>query len=113
MGLARSIVKSNQSIPRDPSRTARLRGGFALVDLLVVIGIIAVLIAMLLPSLQRAREQANQVRCLSNLRQLGAAFVMYANDNGGSLPGPSAREPDAELSWDWIWYRTDRDVNQS
>lgn len=61
------------------------RHALTLVELLVVVAIIALLAAMLLPSLYSAKANAKQVACLSNLRQLEAAFQMYAADNGGVL----------------------------
>jgi len=62
------------------------RKGFTLIELLVVVGIIAVLMSILLPSLGRARQQAVAVNCLSNLRQFGNATAMFLNDNKQTLP---------------------------
>ena len=59
---------------------------FTLVELLVVIGIISVLISMLLPALNKARESAKRVTCASNLQQLGMLWHMYANDHHGYFP---------------------------
>src|SRR5689334_7448499 len=62
--------------------------GFTLVELLVVIGIIAVLVAMLLPALNKARAAATTTSCQSQLRQIGFYLNIYTNDNKGWLPHP-------------------------
>ena len=67
--------------------------GFTIVELLVVIGIIALLVSILMPALNRARQQAQTAQCLSNLRQIGAAVQMYANDNKGFLVPCEWRDP--------------------
>ncbi len=65
---------------------ARKIRGFTIIELLVVIGIIAVLIAILLPTVQRAMEQARSLRCASNMRQIGLMITMYSTQNNGILP---------------------------
>ncbi len=68
-----------RAVVRPPQR------GFSLVELLVVIGLIGVLIAILMPALHRAREQAKMVQCASNMRQIGMAMLAYSNSNNGWL----------------------------
>jgi prepilin-type processing-associated H-X9-DG protein/prepilin-type N-terminal cleavage/methylation domain-containing protein len=68
------------------SRPANFRGAFTLVELLVVIGIIALLVGILMPALAKARQQAQATQCMSNLRQINMAMLMFAQDNKGHLP---------------------------
>src|SRR3954453_6650709 len=77
---------------------------FTLVELLVVIGIIALLISILLPALNKARESANRTACLSNIRQVGMAVLAYSNGNKGYFPCSALAG--AHRDDDWIWWQT-------
>ena len=66
-------------------RRNRVLAGFTLIELLVVISIVGLLVALLLPALEKVRETSQQVKCLSNLKQIGTAIHMYANNNKGAI----------------------------
>jgi prepilin-type N-terminal cleavage/methylation domain-containing protein/prepilin-type processing-associated H-X9-DG protein len=71
---------------RMPSRYLRSTVAFTLIELLVVIGIIGVLASLLMPAFSRAKGKANDVKCISNLRQIGIALSIYADEYQGKLP---------------------------
>lgn len=84
------------------------RGGFTLTELLVVIGIIALLAALLTPALAGAKRKANQIKCLNNIRQVNLALTLYASDANGEFP--PRREPPEAWPWKLLAYYQDPTV---
>jgi prepilin-type N-terminal cleavage/methylation domain-containing protein/prepilin-type processing-associated H-X9-DG protein len=90
--------------------TNRSKGAFTLIELLVVIAIIAILAALLLPALARAKEQSNQTKCRNNLKQLNLGMSMYLNDFLDVYPADASRNTYGFQPEDWIYWRSGPDV---
>lgn len=96
----------------DTKNTQQRTNGFTLIELLVVVSIIALLISILMPALSRAREQANKVVCMANVRRLAISMQLYLDDNGDVFPPDRVRDSSMSIQtgpWvrekpRWIWF---------
>lgn len=88
------------------------RIGFTLIELLVVTAILAILMALLLPTIQNAKEKAKQAHCMQNLRQLGLAYEQYTNDYDGWYPPQPGWQGDTQayIQTSWITYDANSNI---
>jgi len=113
-----SALKPESRGPVWLAAKAAKRAAFTLVELLIVVGIIAVLIAILLPVLSRARGAAYRTVCLSNIRQLGTGVFMYCHENKGwfptcAFPDSATAGGDRYMPDDWVHWQANRKLQES
>jgi prepilin-type N-terminal cleavage/methylation domain-containing protein/prepilin-type processing-associated H-X9-DG protein len=108
-------MKTKLPSPRTIAYSSRLQLGFTLIELLVVIAIIAILAALLLPALSRARQKTQGIYCMNNTRQLTICWYMYADDNSAKLSpnrdGGNVGKAPADAAWagGWLDFSTSPD----
>lgn len=99
------MARFRRRLPTDKRKTMKTRVAFTLIELLVVIAVISIIAAILFPVFAKAREKGRQTACLSNQRQLGMAFLAYAQDNDERLPGATDGTAGEGKPGGWIFYK--------